>query len=206
MRLYREMSVPRIPRTEQKILRLEIMLSFLFLIFLEICCVTSFKDHLCYRYVLFYHICWVFGLCNKVTLVFFTRFCNISYVCQVCFWWLLHYIGKSPSIFSYLLCTFHTIFCCCSHGFLSPTNQQGAILQLSTMIRWYQMRVDLLISQWASECLQAFFTAAFFTDDFLLLNGYLCTLEHIELQSQEFSYVVMVKMHLLPVFYDIIYT
>jgi hypothetical protein len=49
------------------------------------------------------------------------------------------------------------LFRCCSHGFLLPTNQQGAILQLSTMIRWYQMRVRLLISQWARECLQGFY-------------------------------------------------
>jgi len=38
-----------------------------------------------------------------------------------------------------------------SHGFLSRTNQQGVILQPSTMIRWYQMRVFLLISQWATS-------------------------------------------------------
>jgi len=151
---YREMNAPKTPRTKQKILRFEIMLSFLFLIFLEICCVASFHDHFWYCYVLFYHICW--GV---------LYFCDISCVSQVCFWWSLHCnLVKIHSIFVPFYCCLNfkavlnndMLFCCCSHGFLLPTNQQGAILQLSTMIRWYQMRVRLLISQWARECLQGF--------------------------------------------------
>jgi hypothetical protein len=136
--------------------------------------------------------------CNFVTLVVSVKFafgdyCIITWQKFIVFL-CAYYVAFCRLNFKMVL---GMLFCCCSHGFLSPTNQQGAILQLSTMIRWYQMRVGLLISRWARESSAFFFiicllkkwfgscicAAAFFADLFLLLNGCMCTLEHIVLHS-----------------------